>query len=67
MLAHPRFGPPIRDWRERGAIAPFGKVASITMLTGSAVGGLILLEMPYALIPTAIALPTSLWIATRPS
>lgn len=28
LLAHPRFGPVIRDWRERGAISLKGKVAA---------------------------------------
>jgi hypothetical protein len=28
LLSHPVFGPPIMDWRERGAIARRGKIAA---------------------------------------
>ena len=35
LLDHPRFGPPLRAWRERGAIPPRAKA---TALAGSALG-----------------------------
>src|SRR5690349_5075190 len=35
LLDHPRFGPPLRDWRERGAVSRKGKVAT---LAGTAAG-----------------------------
>jgi uncharacterized protein len=35
FLDHPRFGPPLRDWRERGAISRRAKLAA---LVGSALG-----------------------------
>jgi uncharacterized protein len=35
LLGHPAFGPPIRAWRERGAIAPAAKAMAIG---GMAVG-----------------------------
>jgi len=67
MLAHPRFGPHIMAWRERGAISRFGKVAAITMLTGSAIGGWFLLPGHWAYVPAGIAIVCGSWIATRPS
>lgn len=36
LLAHPRFGPPIRQWRERGAVSRRAKWLACTMMAGSA-------------------------------
>ena len=33
LLAHPKLGPPIRDWEEHRAISPRGKVLGIAMVT----------------------------------
>lgn len=66
LLDHPRFGPHIRAWRERGAISPRGKLAAILMLSASAAAGLLLLPAPWAYVPAAVAILTGSWIATRP-
>jgi uncharacterized protein len=67
ILEHPRFGPPIRAWRERGAIGRGGKVAALLALTASAAGGFVLLEGVWRFVPLGVALVTGSWIATRPS
>ena len=67
ILLHPRFGPPIRAWRERGAIGIVGKVAAILAFAGSAAMGLLLLEEPWRYLPLAVGLIGGSWIATRPS
>jgi uncharacterized protein len=67
ILEHPRFGPPIRAWRERGAIGRGGKVAALLALTASAVGGFVLLDGYWRLVLLGITLVTGSWIATRPS
>jgi uncharacterized membrane protein YbaN (DUF454 family) len=36
LLAHPRFGPPIRQWREHGAVSRRAKWLACTMMAGSA-------------------------------
>jgi uncharacterized membrane protein YbaN (DUF454 family) len=33
LLAHPKLGPPIRDWEQHRAISMRGKVTGITMVT----------------------------------
>jgi uncharacterized membrane protein YbaN (DUF454 family) len=33
LLAHPRFGPPIRDWEEHRAVSLRGKLLGIAMVT----------------------------------
>lgn len=67
LLDHAHFGPHIRAWRERGAISLRGKQFSIAMLTGSAIMGLVLLDLPWALAPGAIALVCGGWIVSRPT
>jgi uncharacterized membrane protein YbaN (DUF454 family) len=66
IVEHPRFGPHIRAWRERGAIGPAGKRAALAAFAFSAVIGLVLLPFPWLLVPAAAALVGGSWIATRP-
>ncbi len=66
LLGHPRFGPHIRAWRERGAIGPAGKRAALFAFAFSALLGLVLLPFPWLLIPAAAGLIGGSWIATRP-
>jgi uncharacterized protein len=66
IVEHPRFGPHVKAWRERGAISPAGKRAAFFAFAFSAVLGLVLLPFPWLLIPTAAGLIGGSWIATRP-
>ncbi|HEX8624026.1 MAG TPA: YbaN family protein [Allosphingosinicella sp.] len=66
IVEHPRFGPHVRAWRERGAISPAGKRAALFAFVFSALLGLVLLPFPWLLVPTAAALIGGSWIATRP-
>ena len=66
LLAHPRWGPSIRDWRERGAISRKAKRWSGAALAASAIVALLSLPWPWtavSLVPLAIA---GTWIWTRP-
>jgi len=67
ILKHPRFGPPIRAWRERGAIGRGAKTAAVLALGVSALLGLLLLPEPWRYMPLAVAVICGTWIATRPS
>lgn len=66
IVEHPRFGPHIRAWRERGAIGPAGKRAALGAFAFSALLGLVLLPFPWLLVPAAAAFIGGSWIATRP-
>ncbi len=67
ILEHPHFGPPIRAWRERGAIGRGAKFAAVLALGVSAAGGLWLLPEPWRYVPLAVAVICGSWITTRPS
>ena len=66
LLDHPRWGPPIAEWRQRGAIGRSAKLAALTALVASAVLGLALLAFPWSWIPAAVCAFVGLWIWTRP-
>jgi|SRR5690606_4781985 len=66
LLAHPRWGPSIRDWRERRAISRNAKIAAVATLCLSAMVAWLSLAgvwLAVALVPIAVA---GTWIATRP-
>lgn len=65
LLAHPRWGPSIRDWRERRAISRKAKLAALATLALSAAVAALTLSgvwLAMALVPITIA---GTWIATR--
>jgi uncharacterized protein len=66
IVEHPRFGPHVRAWRERGAISRAGKRAAFAAFAVSAALGLAFLSFPWSLVPIAAALAGGSWIATRP-
>lgn len=67
LVSHPRFGPPVRAWREHGAIPTRSKIIAISAMAFSFViawyGG----APGWALALTACALIASAaFVATRP-
>ena len=66
LLDHRLFGPHIQAWRRSGAISRRGKAAAAIAFAASAAIGLILLDMPWALVPALAALVGGSWVLTRP-
>lgn len=69
LLDDPRVGPAIRDWRERGAISPRGKLLAVGGMTGGYTVFL-LAARPDWLLSLAVAAAMALvaaWILSRPS
>lgn len=67
LLAHPRFGPPIRRWREHGAVPRRAKWAASLMMTVSA-AVLLLSPLPLAVklgVPALMA-GVAAWLWRRP-
>ncbi len=66
LLHHPRLGPPVKTWRERGAIAPRIKAIAIGSMALS--WGLVWLTAPpIAIALSGIAIAASaLYVGTRP-
>lgn len=69
LLAHPRFGPLLRDWREQGAIPTRAKIMAISLMAAS--WGLVYVtSASRPLVPWIVGLTlcaTGLFILTRPA
>lgn len=65
LYQHPRYGHPLREWRDRRAISRKGKVAAIIAMIVSV--GLVALTLgwPWVLIPAGVLLVIGGWIWTR--
>ena len=67
LLAHPRYGPPIRDWRERRAIPLSGKLGASAMMVASRGVTWIATRDPLPVSVLAAALSVvAAWLWTRP-
>ena len=66
LMTHPRYGPSLRAWREKGIISRTGKQAATGAFAVSIAMGLLFLSLPWALIPPAVAVLCLSWIWTRP-
>jgi hypothetical protein len=61
---HPTFGPHIADWRRSRAVSRKGKRAAWAAFAASAAIGLLFLPFPLSLVPLAVCVTGSLWIAS---
>ena len=66
LLEHRRFGPPLREWRERRAIGRRAKRSALMAI--ALAGGLTwwLVGFPLALVSLALLAAVATWIWTRP-
>jgi uncharacterized membrane protein YbaN (DUF454 family) len=69
LLDDPRVGPAIRDWRERGAISPRGKLLAVGGMTGGYTVFLLAArpELPVSLLVAALMALVAAWILSRSS
>ncbi len=68
LLSHPRFGPSLRNWREKGAIPRKAKIAAVSLMTMSyAIFWFATEPTPLrASIVAAVMLGAALFVTTRP-
>lgn len=66
LLDHPRYGPHVRQWRERRAISRKGKVAALTAMGLGVAVTWATLGSAWMLIPLAVMAISGTWIWTRP-
>lgn len=65
LLDHPRYGPPLREWRERRAISRKGKVGALVAMAFGVVLTAVTAGWPWVLIPAVVMGITGTWIWTR--
>lgn len=67
LLDHPTFGPPIRDWEQRGAIGRKAKVIALISMAGSVVMTLWIGMPGWAVaVQAAVLVAVAVFIWTRP-
>jgi len=66
LLDHPRWGPPLRQWRARRAISRPAKTAALTAMAASVGLSAVFAGWPWVLAPLVICSLSATWIWTRP-
>lgn len=65
LLDNARFGPPLRQWRERRAISRRAKLAALTAMAASVALSAAFIGWPWVLAPAIACSITGAWIWTR--
>lgn len=66
LLDHAIWGPPIRRWRERGAISRKAKISAVTAMSVGAVVTWFTLGWPWVGISLLVLVIAGSWIWSRP-
>lgn len=66
LYAHPRYGPSLREWRDRRAIGRRAKVSALVAMAASLAATWAAAGWRWALIPLAVMAVSGTWIWTRP-
>ena len=66
LLNHPRYGPALRQWREKGVVSRKGKWAATLAFAISIAIGAFTLAMPWVFVPPGVALLCLSWLWMRP-
>jgi len=66
LLDHPRYGPPLRQWRTRRAISRKAKLAALTAMGASIALSLVFAGWPWVMAPVIACGISGIWIWTRP-
>ena len=65
LLDHPRYGPPLRQWRERRAISRNAKLSALVAMALGVVFTWLTVGWPWVLISVAVLTICGAWIWTR--
>ena len=67
MLAHPRFGPMVRDWRANRAVPLRAKQLATVMMAISSLATWWVIASPWRWVPGACCLMVALWLWSLPT
>ncbi len=65
LLDHPRYGPPLRQWRERRAISRKAKISAVLAMSAGVGFTWLTVGWPWVLISVAVLVIAGGWIWTR--
>jgi uncharacterized membrane protein YbaN (DUF454 family) len=66
LYNHPRYGPPLRQWRDRKSIGRKAKYSALAAMAAGAAISWLTIGWPVALGVSAVLVVTGSWIWTRP-
>jgi uncharacterized protein len=66
LMNHPRYGPHLVAWRQKGIVSRKGKIAASMAFAGSIALGFAFMALPFSLIPPLTAAICLTWLWRRP-
>ena len=66
LLAHPRLGPMVRDWRARRAVPRRAKWLAVIMMGIACIHVQFAVPMPWNFAPLVICVPVAIWLWRLP-
>jgi uncharacterized protein len=66
LMNHPRYGPHLVAWREKGVVSRKGKISATAAFAASIFVGFLMLSLPWSLIPAGVAVICGTWLWRRP-
>jgi uncharacterized protein len=66
LMNHPRYGHHLVAWRDKGVVGRKAKWSATAAFAASALIGLLVLSLPWSLIPGAVGLVCGSWLWSRP-
>lgn len=67
IMSHPRYGPPIRDFRTRGIIGPKAKFFAVSGMTVSSLISYFLIDGYWRYAPAIVCGLCAVYVLSRPS
>lgn len=66
LMNHPRYGPHLVAWREKGVVSRRAKLSATAAFAASIAVGFLMLSLPWSLIPAVVAIICGSWLWRRP-
>ena len=66
LMGHPRYGPHLVAWREKGAVSRRAKLSATAAFAASILVGFLTLSLPWSLVPAGVAIICGSWLWRRP-
>jgi uncharacterized protein len=67
IMSHPRFGPQVKAFRERGVISPKAKLMALLGMALSSAMGFVFIKGILGFVPLGVCLVCALYVLSRPS
>lgn len=66
LYEHPRYGPAMRDWRDRGAISRRAKISAVLAMSAGVAFTWFSIGWPWVMISIMVLVVAGTWLWSRP-